>query len=301
MTSGTGLLAYCGHNTLNHLINESRPEDPLRKDLAKQFIEEVDVGRLIENSNRLPLDDFFNFGSLLERLAFYGPSWAIRFVNELDWARLNHMILEADPKHAPSVAILVRAVYSLAEAIEYGSGDRYVEDILPYLVYATNERPSTAICELEEVIWNCLGYLPHMFRQTSPTEKQVTTAERFVHALDPGAFAAAMAKASPRDLDSLGRSFFFIHEVDKGFSKRVAGVLDIEQFSASTSDEWRCQSGELQRLLMFFCEWGDFEPVHGWTTANAPKIGFIRLFGGAHPMMVNLVWCMVRIRCLRCS
>lgn len=273
VTSGTGLIAYFCQGILNRLINDSHCEDPDKKDLARDFIEAVNVSKLVLLANGLQLEDFNNFGSLLDRLAFYGPSWSGKFMAALDWPRLKGIILAADVDHTFAVDKMAYCISRLGETASPGSGLNYINEISPYLVRAINTRPADAINELHDVLWGCLGLAPRFLRGGhSPDDYQIRTAAKIVAGLAPRAFAEAMAAARPRDLENLARSFEVLHEVDQSFVDKVAAALKNEDFFKVTADEWKRQTRELQHLLLFFCDRTTFEPARSWVDANSAVI-----------------------------
>lgn len=232
VTTGTGLTAYFCHGILNRLINESRPEDPERKDLARDFNEAVDVSKLVSLANDLQLEDFYSFGSLLNRLAFYGPNWSGEFMAALDWPYLRGTILTADVDRAYAVDKIAYCISRLGETASPGSGLTYIDEISPYLARAINSRPADAINEMHDLFWSCLGLAPRFLRGgNAPDDDQIRTAARIVAGLSPQAFAESMAAARPRDLENLAHSFEVICDVDRSFMDKVSAALKKEEFS----------------------------------------------------------------------
>jgi hypothetical protein len=273
VTTGTGVIAYFCNGIINGLINASQREDPARKDLAREFNEAIDVSKLVALANGLQLDDFHSFGSLLNRLAFYGPSWSGEFMAALDWPRLKGIILAADVDRAYAVDKITCCISKLGETASPGSGIKYIEEISPYLVTAINSRPADALNEMHDVFWSCLGLAPSFLRGgDAPDDDQLQAAAKIVAGLSPQAFAEAMAAARPRDLEGLAQSFAVIHEVERSFVGKVGDLLKKEDFFKVTVDEWKLQTRELQQLLAFFCSRTTFEPARSWVDANSAVI-----------------------------
>ena len=205
-TSGCNEIAYFSSNILNNLINRSRDEkDPTPRDAAKEFIEKINVSELIERANAIHIDHFYYFGSLLDRLAFFGPAWASSFVSELDWQRIKEEILAADVERAFAIDKLVTGLCLLAEKCPNPSGLKFIEDITPYVCRTINERPSEAVSSMDGVFWTCLGYLPHFLRRgDGPDSEQTRVARDIVDRLDPKTFAQAMVSGSSPRSGGLG-------------------------------------------------------------------------------------------------
>jgi hypothetical protein len=280
----TGLLAYFCSNFVNRLINESKPAGrPNHTDIARSFNDDVDVEALVALANRVPLDDFYSFGSLLNRLAFYGPRWSKEFIEKLDWPRLKGIILGADPDDAQSVDKMLYSVCRLAECSTPGSHLRYLEEAIPYIVNAANARPAWALNQMHDTFWTCLGFAPTFLRGGhEPGDEECRLVRAILSQLDPKAFAEALATIRPRELEGLGRSFELIYEVERDFIGRVATSIPAEKFFSSTLDEWRLQSHELLGVLGFFAQGQDRQPARAWVDANQGVI--------EGPLKTRLAW-----------
>jgi hypothetical protein len=266
----SGLAAYFCSNIINRLINESKDDGtPGRKDIARSFIDDVDVAELVAVANRLRLEEFYHFGSLLNRLAYYGPRWSEQFIQQLDWGRLKAIILAADADKAYAIDKMLYCVCRLAECANSDRRLQHLEEVIPYVVKAVNLRPARNLNDLDDTFWLCLGYAPKFLRGGhSPDANQRRVAHAIVSQFDPKAFAEALTTSSPRDLESLSRSFAIIHEVEPKFLVQVGACLSEEKFFASTSDEWRLQSDELQHILGFFAQGKEMQPARTWVKAN---------------------------------
>lgn len=86
--------------------------------------------------------------------------------------------------------------------------------------------------------------------------------------LDPKVFAEAMAAARPRDLEYLAHSFSIIYELDPTFMLKVSDAIPQAKFFSSTAEEWRLQTNELQKVLVFFAPPIEMQPARGWVHAN---------------------------------
>ncbi|MGI8980361.1 MAG: hypothetical protein ACR2FY_14130 [Pirellulaceae bacterium] len=280
----TGLLAYFCSNFVNLLINESKPaQSPGHSDMARSFNDDVDVIALVTLSNRVSIDDFYTFGSLLNRLAFYGPRWSKEFIERLDWSRLREIMLGADADHAELVDKMLYSVCRLAQSSAAGSHLSYLEQVIPYIVKAVNARPARALNEMHDIFWSCLGFAPKFLRGShDPTADDHRIARTIVSQLNPRAFAEAMETSLPRELEGLSRSFEFIYEIDQSFTEKVAGAIQTDRFFSSTSDEWRQQSEELLHVLGFFAQGRDRQPARTWVDANQDVI--------VGPLRPRLAW-----------
>jgi hypothetical protein len=269
-STGTGRIARFSTGIANHLINGSDKEGrPETTGVVKSLFESVDSARLVELANAVTLDDFFSFGDLLSRLAFYRPSWAEAFLFKFDWPRVQNIILNADADHAYAVDKLVGSLSLLGSRDVGDYSLQYVEDIVPFVVRAIHEDPIRTIESMHDVFWRCLGFVPHFLRGgTGPNEEQHQLARRIVAELDPAAFATAMQNIISRDMESLARSLSIVHEVDAEFISRIAAVVPEKDFHDAASSDWRTQSKELRHLLGFFCIGADLQPARNWVTSN---------------------------------
>ncbi len=266
ITSGHGLRSYFCGNVINGLINDSK-EGPF-KDSAKSFNSDVDWDKLVALANRLNLDDFYNFGWLLNRLAYYGPGWANEFMQKFDWPRLRAIILAAPADRVYAVDKIVYSICRLAQTAEADSYAQHIEDVIPYFARAINQSPTT-MSQLHEVLWACLGYVPKFLRGGhAPDAIQSGLAKKLVDMLDPNAFAQVMNTSKPRDLENLARAFEMIYEIDKAFLIRVADALSLADFYAAAKDDWKSQSSELQSILLFFAIGKEMKPAADWIRAN---------------------------------
>src|SRR5262249_6596517 len=131
--------------------------------------------------------------------------------------------------------------------------------------------PCTAINDMHDIFWICLGYAPKFLRHGSPDKEQERVARLIIRDLDPKSFASAMASAVPRDLENLARSFEVIHAVDANFIPKIVSHLSETAFFKSTQDDWKKQSDELDHIIRFFSP-NSFEPAASWIRKNKNQI-----------------------------
>jgi hypothetical protein len=265
-TSRCGLVSYFCGNIVNEVINRS---DYGTGDPARTFIDAFNGARLADLANTVTLRDLDAFGWLLNRLGFYGPYWAAEFMQRLNWARIQGIILAASADHARGVDSFVSGLSHLAEPP--GSTRRlpFVEDVVPFITKALNTRPGVAVDDMGEVFGTLLGFRPRFLRGgRSPEPQQIRVAHLIVAGLEPESFARALEHAVSRDLEQLARALAVVHEIEPDFVRRVAACLVEDQFFVATHDDWVMQSTELQHLLMFFCIEKDFCPAATWVQKN---------------------------------
>ncbi len=273
ISSGSGLVSHFCGGIVNHLINGSKKDDPATRDAARNFIESVDVERLVVIANQVKTENFQFFGSLLNRLAFYGPGWATKFIERLDWARLRNVILAATPERAYAVDKLVASICFFTRRNAHPKSLRYIEEISAFIVRAVGARPADTMQAMDDIWWECLGYMPKMFRGgRSPDEDQIRVATAIVSQFQPEWFANVMNNATPRDLESLARCFEIIRDVEREFVPRVAKYVCEPSFLAATSEDWKSQSSELNHLIRFFCAGDDAQPASEWIRQNRQRI-----------------------------
>ncbi|MCC5843597.1 MAG: hypothetical protein JJU05_05035 [Verrucomicrobia bacterium] len=265
-TAGTGRIARFSSGIANHLINCS---DKIGRydeaNGAKNLFEEVDSVRLVDLANNLTLADFYSFGDLLGRLAFYRPSWSSLFLVQFNWPRLLQIILSASASDAYAVDKIIGSLSLLGCREDEKLTLKYSEEIIPFVVKAISEDPIHAIASMQDFFWNCLGFTPYIFRQgSSPDERQNQIVQSIISKLDPGVFALAMKNIINRDMETLARSLSIIHEVDAQFVSRVASIVAVENFEFATDSEWRNQTRELKHLLSFFCIGKERQPARTW-------------------------------------
>ena len=194
LTAGTGKIARFGSSVANHLINSSDREGrPETTGVAKSLFEQLDSKRLIELANRVSLEDFYTFGELLNRLAFYRPSWSETFVSKFDWPGVLQILLKANTGNAYAVSKFVGSLARLGSPDAGSYSLRYVEDIEPFLVRAIKEDPVNTIESMHDIFWDCLGFAPRFLRGgKGPDERQLKVARSIVAQLDPADFANSM-------------------------------------------------------------------------------------------------------------
>lgn len=273
-TASTGKISKFGSHIANKLISDSDKEGrPETANLAKSIFEKVDLARLLEIANSLKLDDFYSFGSLLDRLAFYKPSWLAEFLSQFDWSRALNIILNADPSHAYAVEELVGSV-SLLSSIERGSLNlQYIADIVPFVVRTISTDPINTIASMDNLFWDYLGLAPSSFRgHRDPNEEQIQIAQSIVSQLTPEDFAVAMKSIISRDMVSLAHSLSVIHEVEPEFISRVALLVPEKDFHIAARFDWRTQSSELLHLLGIFCIGKEHQPARNWVSHNEQVI-----------------------------
>ena len=285
LTAGTGRIARFGSSIANHLINGSDKEGrPETTDVAKSLFEQIDSVRLIDLANGVALDDFYSFGELLNRLAFYRPPWSDTFLAQFDWSRALKIALTADASHAYAVDKLIGSL-SLLSSRERGQRNlKYLEDIVPFVVRAIGEDPINIIESMHDVFWSCLGFAPRFLRGgADPDERQLQIARSIVAQLDPADFALAMKNIISRDMETLARSLSIINEVDAEFISRVASLVPEEDFDVAARSDWRLQSRELRHLLGFFCIGKELQPARNWVARNEQVID-----GPIEPMLAGV-------------
>lgn len=273
-TAGTGRIAQFGSNIANRLINASgREAGAGATNVASEVFEQVDSERLVELANGVKLKDFYSFGSLLNRLAFYRPAWSEAFLSDFDWRRASKIILDAPADRAKAVDKFVGSLTLLSSRDAGEHNHKYVEGSVPFVVRATNEDPIHTIDAMHDIFWNCLGFHPKFLRGgRNPDEKQFQIAQNIVAQLDPACFAESMRGIVSRDMETLARSFSVIHEVDPGFVRRVAPLVPEDEFYAATKSDWQAQSEELKHLLAFFCIGSELQPARNWISGNQKLI-----------------------------
>ena len=273
-TAGTGKIAQFSSDIANHLINDSNKKGrPESTNDAKALFEEIDPTRLIDLANSLILDDFYSFGQLLNRLAFYHPPWSETISAQFDWSRALNIILTADESRAFAVDKMVGSLFFLSPKEHSQHNLQYIKDIIPFVVRAISKDPIHAINSMEDIFWRCLGFVPHFLRGgVNPNERQLQIARSIVTQLDPADFALTMKKIISRDMENLARSLSIIHEVDAEFISRIASLAPEEDFVVATKSDWRDQSHELRHLLGFYCIGKERQPARNWITRNEQVI-----------------------------
>jgi hypothetical protein len=285
LTAGTGRIARFGSDIVNNLINSSDKEGrPETTDVAKSLFEKIDLALLVELANGVTLDDFYSFGNLLNRLAFYRPSWSETFLSQFDWPRTLRIILDADARHSYAVDELVGALSQIGSRDTRNYSLEYVEDIVPFIVRAISEEPISTIESMHNVFWGCLGFTPRFLRGAAdPDERQLRVVRSVVAQLNPEDFALAMKNIISRDMETLARSLSIIHEVDAEFISQIASLVPEEDFHIATRTDWRTQSRELRHLLRFFCIGKELQPARNWVARNEQVID-----GPIEPMLAAL-------------
>lgn len=269
---GSGKEAFFASDIANTLITKSNVNElPNSKDIAKKLFEKIDVNRLIALANDLTVDDFYHFGSLLDRISFYHPQWLEVFFLNLKWGRFVNIINSVDTSFAYAVDKFVGTLCYLSGV---GDGERnfnfgYVEDIIPYLVRAINKKPANALQSMDCIFWNSLGYYPAFLRNgVNPNTAQRQIAGKIVSQLDPEVFAASMKDIISRDVEKLARSLSIINEIDKEFVYKIVPFIPEEEFLAATRADWQNQSSEISNVLVYFCRGEEHSPASKWIEHN---------------------------------
>lgn len=266
VTSHCGLVSYFCHDIVNELINRS---DSITGSPARQFIDSVDAVRLADLANSVGISEFYRFGELLNRLAYYGPSWRSEFVERFDWSRVQKLILDAPANYASGVDSFVTGLSLLARPSDANGGLDFIEGIVPYVTSAINSRPAETIEAMHGVFWTCLGFYPKFLRGgAGPQEDQIRVAKQITANLDPQVFARALEEATSRALEQLARAFEVLSEIEPKFIGDVVDCLSQEHFFAATQDDWVNQSSELDHILRFFCGGEDLQPAAEWVRKN---------------------------------
>ena len=269
-TAGTGMIAHSSSDIANHLINGSNKKGcPDTTDVAKTLFEQIDLIRLVDLANGVTSNDFYSFGELLNRLAFYCPPWSETFLAQFNWSRILKIVLTVDANRAYAVDKLVGSL-TLLSSREHGQRNlQYIEDIAPFVARAIGKDPINTINSMHDIFWGCLGLAPHFLRGgKNPDERQLQIARNIVAQLDPVNFALVMKKIISRDMETLARSLSVIREVDAEFISRIALLVPEEDFFATTKSDWREQSRELRHLVVFFCVDGEHQPARNWIARN---------------------------------
>ena len=269
LVAGTGRIARFGSGIANHLINGSRNQDrPETAEDAKSLFEQIDFERLAGLANRVTLEDFYSYGGLLNRLAFYRPSWSNAFLAKFEWPRVLRIILDAGADQAYAVDKLVGSLSLLSSRGADSYCLQYVTDIVPFIVRAISEDPVNTIQTMDDIFGICLGYCPRFLRSVDPDEWQCAVARSIVSQLDPRDFANSMSCIISRDMETLARSLSVVREVDPEFIPKIAPLVSDNDFLAATRADWETQSDELLHLLRFFCVGPDFAPARNWVIRN---------------------------------
>ncbi|KAB0669044.1 hypothetical protein F6V30_14510 [Oryzomonas sagensis] len=281
-TASTGRIARFSSEIANHLICASDKKGcPETSDVAKTLFEQIDLIRLTGLANNVTLDDFYSFGEILNRLAYYHPPWSEAFLAQFDWSRALKIILTANASRAYAVDKLVGSLTLLSRRERCQCNLQYIEDIVPFIVRAIGTDPIHTINSMDNIFWYCLGFIPHFLRGGEyPDERQTRIAQSIVAQLDPLDFALAMKNIISRDMENLARCLSIIHEVDAEFISRVASHVPEEEFDVAARSDWSAQSDELRHLLGFFCIGKDRQPARNWVVRNEQVIA-----GPLEPML----------------
>lgn len=273
-TAGTGRIARFSSEIANHLICGSDKKGcPETVDFAKTLFEQIDLIRLVDLANNVTLDDFYSFGEILNRLAYYHPPWSETFLAQFNWSRALKIILTADASRAYAVDKLVGSLTILSRRERGQCNLQYLEDIVPFVVRAIGEDPIHSINSMEDIFWYCLGFIPRFLRGgVNPDERQTRIAQSIVAQLDPSDFASAMKNIISRDMENLARCLSIIQEVDAEFISRVASRVPEEEFDVAAKSDWCTQSHELRHLIGFFCIGKDRQPARNWVVRNEQVI-----------------------------
>ena len=247
IVSGSGLVAYFCSNIVNTLINRTSKDEKFEESTpARQYVEEVDYERLAALTNCVTLDDFHSLGSLLNRLAYFQPTWSSAFLDKLDWPRIRRVIQRSDPDHAYAVDKLAASLCFMARRTAPDKGLAFIYDLADYLAATINKRPCDAVQSMHDIFWSCLGYAPRFLRGgRSPDDDQVRVAQNIVSQLSPERFASVLSQSTPRDLENMARSLEVIRDIDPEFAKRISEHISETDFFNATIDDWKLQSSEL--------------------------------------------------------
>lgn len=273
VTSGSALAAYFCGQIINTLINKSpRDEKNYTDVLSRPLVEEVDFDRLVHILNVVYLEDFYSIAYLLDRMCFSKPSWALTFLKQLNWERIRTIIAGATSDHAHAIDAMIGSFVRLG-SLEHTADLHYIEEVLPFIIRAINENPCLTVQTMHNVFWWCLSYGPRfLMGNQMPGEREKAIAKKIVDGVDPQMISVAMERAVSRELEGLAYTFEFIHKVDQKFATKVAASLSGEAFFASTSNDWRDQTRELQLLIRFFAGGPNLEPASNWVRANKDQI-----------------------------
>lgn len=283
-TCSTGNIAWFASRIANHLINISNKKEKVEiANAAKNLFIKVDFTRLVKLANTLELKDFYSFGNLLNRLAFYRPPWAKIFLLEFDWPRLMKMINNTDAQQAFSVDELVGGLLLLSSETYGHCNLLYIQSIVPFLVRSVNQDPINTIDSMHHVFWCGLGFAPHFLRgDFAPDEKQLQIAKNIVSQFNPADFALVLKNIISRDLEVMARSLSFVYEVDSEFISQLSCLVP-DEFHIATRKDWHLQSSELRHLLFYFCIGNDLQPARSWIYRNQEFIE-----GPLKPMLAGI-------------
>lgn len=284
-SSGLGSAAMFSKNIANELINIGSDEKSSLSTLnVKALFEQVDYVQLIKLANNMQLDDFYSFGELVNRLAYYRPKWVTLFIQKFDWSRTKSIINQAKPDYLYSVDKLIESIYLLANIGQQNTDYHYVTDIISFIEKSFEYDPINTIDMMNGIFWYCLGYGPHFLRAGKvPNETQVRIAKEIVSSLSPSIMAKTMNNLVSRDLENLSRSLSVIIEIDENFISKMVPHLSQDEFNKSIFSDWQRQSNELQHLIRYFCVGKSGEPARSWISSNKKIIE-----GALQPIFIGI-------------
>lgn len=284
-TGGTARTARFGSGIANCFINESDKDgEPSTKGVAKALFDEIDKNKLVDWANSTSLDDFYSMGDLINRIAFYGPSWAGAFLAEFDWGKCKREILSASPEKAYAVDKLVHSLEILTRVGDGETSLKFITEIQPYLVRVISQEPMSITRQFHDLFWNTLGLMPRFLRgRYHRTKKQHQCAKNIVDQLDPSVFAESLRNPVNRDLENLARTLAIIYEVDHQFVSKIGPLVPKDDFLSATESDWQAQSSELKNLLSFFALGSDREPARSWVIDQQTRIQ-----GPLHPLLIYI-------------
>lgn len=261
---------FCGE-IINHLINESGGDENKQfRPMVKTFIEEIDESRLLDVANNVSLDQFYNFGYMLDRIAYFRPDWSERFHDGFDWKRAREIILTAPSKKAHSVTKFLTNVSAFGPRKDDGRRDlTYIHEVTSYFTKVLNEDAIHGMYESQDLYWMALGFMPRFLRGGyTPDEEQMRIAKEIFAKVDAQVYATALENAVSRNLETLAHTFSVFHEVEPKLIQAIAAQIDEPVFFEATKQDWEQQTEELNHLIRCFCLDKDLNPSRKWIAEN---------------------------------
>jgi hypothetical protein len=283
-TSGSALAAYFCGDIINTLINKSpRNGNKYTDVLSQPLVDKINVDQLLDIVHKAKLEEYYSVAHLLDRSCFSKPKWAFEFIDKLNWDHLKTMILDAGSDYAHGVDAMVGSIVQLASLGHGNPVLSYVEDVVPYICKAINERPENSVGSMNRIFMYCLSYGPKFLLAGSrPSSRQIGVAKKIASGISPKKVSAAMEVAVSRDLNGLANTLAFVSDVDDGILRDIAEELSDHAFFDATMADWRDQTRDLQRVVAFFAFDDGLQPVSRWVTSNSHLIQ-----GPLQPMFVH--------------
>jgi hypothetical protein len=230
---------------LNDFINDNRV-------FASQLFDDVPAAPIVARFLAGEPNELYGWGEFLGRLSVAAsPSKRAEVAALLDETALLGIVQRSLAMSPGGTSTFLQAISSFDRALAM----RVIDSHVSAFAARMNQSPRDGFYETEEVLWWVLGFAPQWLTRRGPDAEGRKIGKRIAKLIDPRRVAVAIETATPRDLQGLsGTAFFMAHALPESYQE-ILDAIDVDRLDDAMATRWST-SRSIEELLNLV-GWGD--------------------------------------------